>query len=77
MVRVKEGGVAIAVEVWELPSSELGSFLTGIPAPLGLGKVQLADGRWESGFICEAYGLEGAVNISHLGGWRAYLKTLG
>jgi len=77
MVRVKEGGVAIAVEVWELPSSELGSFLTGIPAPLGLGKVQLADGRWESGFICETYGLEGAVDISHLGGWRAYLETRG
>ena len=76
MVRVKDGGVAIAVEVWELPSSELGSFLTGIPAPLGLGKVQLADGRWESGFICEGYGLEGAVNISHFGGWRAYLKDL-
>lgn len=74
MVRVKEGGVAIAVEVWELPSSELGSFLTAIPAPLGLGKVQLADGRWESGFICEPYGLEGAVDISHLGGWRAYLQ---
>ena len=76
MVRVKDGGVAIAVEVWELPSRELGSFLTGIAAPLGLGKVQLADGRWESGFICEAYGLEGAVNISHFGGWRMYLKTL-
>ncbi|WP_371858274.1 allophanate hydrolase [Pseudomonas sp. ERMR1:02] len=75
MVRVKDGGVAIAVEVWELPSSELGSFLTGIPAPLGLGRVQLADGRWESGFICEGYGLEGAVDISHLGGWRAYLNT--
>ncbi|WP_454845378.1 allophanate hydrolase [Pseudomonas farris] len=74
MVRVKEGGAAIAVEVWELPSSELGSFLTAIPAPLGLGKVQLADGQWESGFICEPYGLEGAVDISHLGGWRAYLK---
>jgi len=76
MVRVKDGGVAISVEVWELPSTELGSFLTGIAAPLGLGKVQLADGRWESGFICEAYGLEGATQISHLGGWRAYLKTL-
>lgn len=77
MLRVAEGGVAIAVEVWELPSSELGSFLTGIPAPLGLGKVQLADGRWESGFICEPYGLEGAIDISHLGGWRAYLQTRG
>lgn len=76
MVRVDHGGVAIEVEVWELPSRELGSFLTGIPAPLGLGKVQLADGRWECGFICEAYGLEGAQDISHLGGWRAYLQTL-
>ncbi|EPJ87319.1 allophanate hydrolase [Pseudomonas sp. CFII68] len=76
MLRVSEGGVAIEVEVWELPSSELGSFLTGIPAPLGLGKVQLADGRWESGFICESYGLEGARDISHLGGWRAYLRSL-
>jgi allophanate hydrolase len=74
MVRVDQGGVAIAVEVWELPSSELGSFLTGIPAPLGLGKVQLADGRWETGFICEPYGLQGATDISHLGGWRAYLQ---
>lgn len=75
MVRVAEGGVAIAVEVWELPSSELGSFLTGIPAPLGLGKVQLADGSWETGFICEPYGLAGAVDISHFGGWKAYLQN--
>ncbi|MCF5584980.1 allophanate hydrolase, partial [Pseudomonas syringae] len=76
MVRVTEDGVAIAVEVWELPSAELGSFLTGIPAPLGLGKVQLADGRWETGFICEAYGLEGARDISHLGGWRAHVQNM-
>jgi len=76
MLRVTQGGRAIAVEVWELPSSELGSFLTGIPAPLGLGKVQLADGRWETGFICEPCGIEGAVNISHFGGWRAFLSSL-
>lgn len=75
MMRVAEGGVAIDVEVWELPSSELGSFLIGIPAPLGLGKVQLADGTWESGFICEPYGLAGATDISQFGGWRAYLKS--
>ena len=74
MVRVADGGAAIAVEVWELPSSELGSFLTGIPAPLGLGKVQLADGRWETGFICEPYGLAGASDITAFGGWRAFLQ---
>ncbi|MBB1520614.1 allophanate hydrolase [Aquipseudomonas guryensis] len=75
MVRVAEGGVSIAVEVWELPSAELGSFLTGIPAPLGLGKVQLASGEWETGFICELYGLAGAVDITHFGGWKAYMQS--
>jgi len=75
MVRVANEGVAIEVEIWEIPSSELGSFLTGIPAPLGLGKVQLADGSWETGFICEPYGLQGAVDISEYGGWRAYMKS--
>lgn len=75
MVRVAEGGASIAVEVWELPSSELGSFLTGIPAPLGLGKVQLADGSWETGFICEGYGLAGASDITDFGGWRAWLAS--
>ncbi|WAE63955.1 allophanate hydrolase [Stutzerimonas sp. R40042] len=75
MVRVTEGGAAIAVEVWDIPSSELGSFLTGIPAPLGLGKVQLADGRWETGFICDAYGLDGAEDITRFGGWKAWLAS--
>ncbi len=75
MVRVADEGVAIEVEIWEIPSSELGSFLTGIPAPLGLGKVQLAEGSWETGFICEPYGLEGAADISEFGGWRAYIKS--
>ncbi|MFC2972481.1 allophanate hydrolase [Azotobacter bryophylli] len=75
MLRVSEGGAAIEVEVWELPSAELGSFLTGIPAPLGLGKVELEGGRWETGFICDAYGLEGAEDITAHGGWRAWLRS--
>lgn len=73
MVRDESGGAAIEVEVWELPSAELGSLLAAIPAPLGLGKVELADGRWLSGFICEGYGLQGATDITAYGGWRAWL----
>lgn len=73
MVRDAQHGAAIAVEVWELPSSEVGSFLAGIPAPLGLGKVELEDGRWLTGFICEDYGLQGAQEITDYGGWRAWL----
>lgn len=75
MVRVADGGCRIEVEVWELPGAEVGSFLAGIPAPLGLGKVELADGRRETGFICEPCGLEGATDISAFGGWRAYLAS--
>ncbi|MHA6195764.1 allophanate hydrolase [Pseudomonas wadenswilerensis] len=77
MVRVDSGGVAIAVEVWQVPAAALGAFLSEIPAPLGLGKVELGDGRWETGFICEGYGLEGARDISEWGGWRAWLKGQG
>ncbi len=66
-------GVAVEVEVWSMPAENFGSFVAAIGAPLGIGKVELKNGTWESGFICDAYGLEGAVDISHYGGWRAYL----
>jgi len=73
MVRVNEGGAAIAMEVWEMPAQHFGSFVDGIPAPLGIGKVKLADGSWVSGFVCEPVGTEGATDITHLGSWRAWL----
>ena len=73
MERVAQDGAAIEVEVWEMPSVELGSFLAAIPAPLALGKVQLADGSWQTGFVCEGIGLEGATDITRFGGWRAWL----
>jgi len=66
-------GTSIEVEVWALPVAQVGSFLEGIPAPLGLGKVELADGRWVTGFICEGNGIKGADEITACGGWRAYL----
>jgi allophanate hydrolase len=28
------------------------------------------------GFLCEGYAAEGARDITALGGWRAYLKSL-
>jgi allophanate hydrolase len=74
--RVAEGGAAIAVEVWAVPQAAVGSFLALIPAPLGLGSVQLEDGRSVHGFLCEAHALSGAQDISAHGGWRAYLASL-
>ncbi len=68
-----ESGHAIEVEVYAVPLSAIGSFLALIPSPLGLGSVELADGRWVKSFICEEAGLVGADDISHFGGWRAYI----
>ncbi|OAJ61751.1 allophanate hydrolase [Paraburkholderia ginsengiterrae] len=75
MWRVSGGGTAIAVEVWEMPSLELGSFITTVPSPLALGKVQLANGTWVTGFVCEPYGLEAGTDITRFGGWRAWLAS--
>jgi allophanate hydrolase len=76
MVRVAKDGGAVELEVWSLPAAAIGSFLRKIPAPLGLGTVTLADGSGVPGFLCESHATEGAEDITSLGGWRAYLKTL-
>jgi allophanate hydrolase len=76
MVRVAKDGGAIELEVWSLPTAEVGHFLRNIPAPLGLGTVTLADGSGVPGFLCESHAIADAEDITSLGGWRAYLKTL-
>lgn len=75
LIQVDADGAAIEVEVWEMPSSEFGSFVAAIPQPLGIGKVELDNGEWLPGFICEGYAVEGAKDITTLGGWRSYLAA--
>lgn len=77
MLRVAAGGAAIELEVWEMAGAQFGSFVAGIPAPLGIGMVALADGRHVQGFVCEAHATEAAEDITHHGGWRAYLAAKG
>jgi allophanate hydrolase len=67
------GGVAIAVEVWELEAAAFGTFVAGIPAPLGIGKVELATGEQVPGFIAEPRAVAGAEEITSYGGWRAWM----
>lgn len=75
LLRVAAGqGAAIAVEVWDMPLSQYGSFVALIPPPLGIGTVRLADGSQVQGFVCESEGLHDAQDITHLGGWRAYMR---
>jgi allophanate hydrolase len=70
-----ESGAAIEVEVWELPSANLGGFVDRIPSPLGIGTVELEDGEQARGFLCEAYATRGAREITALGSWRTYVRS--
>ncbi|MGJ6960442.1 allophanate hydrolase [Streptosporangium sp. G11] len=76
LVRVTSGGVPVEVELYGLTSSALGALLTQTAPPLGLGTVELADGRAVHGFLCEPYATEKAPDISHHGNWPDYLLSL-
>lgn len=75
--RVERGGAAIEVEVWSLDPAGFGAVVAEVPAPLGIGSLELADGSWTKGFVCELGGLAGAEDITAHGGWRAYLAAAG
>lgn len=76
LARGIEGGSSIVVELWDIPMARFGEFVAEVPTPLGIGNVELEDGRWIKGFICEPYGLENAENITQFGGWRAYIQHI-
>jgi allophanate hydrolase len=72
----ESGGSSIAVELWDVPSGNFGSFVAEIPPPLGIGTLELDDDRLVQGFICEPAGLADADDITSFGSWRAYLASL-
>lgn len=76
LVRVAPGrGGRIALELWDMPVDQYGSFVALVPPPLSIGTLLLDDGSRVQGFLCEALAAEGAEDITHFGGWRAYLAA--
>src|SRR6202521_1300805 len=75
LVRAIKKGARIEVEVWEMPTRYFGSFVAGIPSPLGIGTLRLADDEEGKGFICEPWAIAGAEDITTHGGWRTYLAA--
>lgn len=76
LVHVGDGGASILVEVYELDVEAFGSFTVEVPAPLAIGNVVLEDGTTVKGFVAEPRALDGATDITALGGWRAYIASL-
>lgn len=76
LVHVGDGGASILVEVYELELAAFGAFTAEVPAPLAIGTVTLEDGTSVKGFVAEPRALNGASDITALGGWRAYIASL-
>jgi allophanate hydrolase len=74
LVRVESAGEAIALEIWEMSLAAFGSFVAEVPAPMAIGTLELDDGTWCKGFVCEPGALNGAEDITAHRGWRAYLQ---
>lgn len=75
MVRVQKGGVAITVELWQVPSAGLGTLLWQEPPGLSIGKVRLDDGEVVLGVLGEPILCEHQLEITKWGGWRAYMDS--
>jgi allophanate hydrolase len=77
LVRVAQGGMSLAGEVWAVPAAALGAFLAEIPPPLGFGRVTLEDAETPLGFLCEAAGVGAAPDIAPSTSWREHLQRRG
>ncbi len=66
-------GSSIYLELYELSFSAFGKFVAGIPAPLGIGKLELADGRKVCGFLAEPAVAAQGRDITGLGDWRKFV----
>lgn len=76
LLRVANGtGAAIEVETWALSAEAFGRFVAAVPAPLSIGTLHLANGRAVKGFLVEAEAVSGGRDISHFGGWRAFVAS--
>nr|WP_204745529.1 allophanate hydrolase [Glycomyces paridis] len=67
-----ELGASLPGERWLLAPAALGRFLADLPAPMTLGKIELDDGTWATGFCATA---PTGTDITAAGGWRAHLTA--
>ncbi len=76
LIRDPGNGQSIEVEVWSLPDKNVAAFLRTVAPPLGIGTVELIDGRQTASFIAEPVATLDARDITSFGGWRAYRASM-
>jgi allophanate hydrolase len=76
VTRLPDGaaGAALYGHRWLMSPAALGRFLSALPAPMLLGKVEFDDGTWRTAFGCDASSATGA-DISMYGSWPAAIEA--
>lgn len=74
MMRVKEKGTKISLEIWDVPVEGLVSVLLNEPPGLSIGKVILQDKSVILGVIGEPFLCMDQLEITEFGGWRPYIQ---
>jgi allophanate hydrolase len=73
LIRCRDGGASVEVEVYRVPVAGLGALLVTVGSPLAIGSVLLDDGSLVHGFVCEGFVDDEATDITSFGSWRTYL----
>ena len=67
-------GASVEVELHDLPLTAVGALLCLLPAPLAIGRVELADGSSVCGLLC-AYRPDDAIDVTQHVSWPRYLAS--
>lgn len=70
LVKSSVEGNKIVVDLYKLPYGKLGSFMKRVKDPLVLGDIELEDGRVVTGFLCQEYATDNAVDITNKGSFE-------
>lgn len=75
LIRDDAQGQSIELELWDLPKARWADFIRNIKSPLCIGSIELEDGEWVYGFLCDHYPIVSSVEITGFGGWRNYQQA--
>lgn len=75
MIKVKEGGVAVDLELYEISEEGIKEVLSKEPPGLTIKSITLIDGRKVQGVVGLVSIIKGQKEITTYGGWRKYLKS--
>ncbi|MCQ2081203.1 MAG: allophanate hydrolase [Lachnospiraceae bacterium] len=62
-----ENGEEIEVQIYSLPKNKFGAFMDRVSEPLVIGDIELVDGKYVKGFLCQSYATKNAEDITGMG----------